>query len=84
MLVIQHPACFKVFIVREEARIKGRMTSGFALVAWPVKYGDTGVMSFIVSHAGQVYERNLGPNTDASARAMTLFDPDSSWRKVSQ
>ena len=64
-------------------RIKGRMTSGFGLVAWPVKYGDTGVMTFIVSHAGQVYEKNLGSNTDATARTMTLFDPDSSWRKVS-
>jgi hypothetical protein len=64
-------------------RIKGRMTSGFALVAWPVKYGDSGVMTFVVSHAGQVYEKNLGPNTDAAAHAMTLFNPDSSWRKVS-
>jgi hypothetical protein len=52
-------------------------------VAWPVKYGDTGVMTFTVSHAGQVYEKNLGPNTDAAARAMKVFDPDSSWRKVS-
>jgi hypothetical protein len=40
-------------------------------------------MTFIVSHGGQVYEKNLGSNTDAAARAMTLFDPDSSWRKVS-
>lgn len=62
--------------------IKSRMTSGFALVAWPVKYGDTGVMTFVVNHQGQIYEKNLGPNTDATARAMKVFDPDTSWRKV--
>jgi len=65
-----------------EYTIKGRMTSGFALVAWPVKYGDTGVMTFVVNHQGQIYEKNLGPKTDAVARAMKVFDPDTSWRKV--
>ena len=64
-------------------RIEGRMTAGFALVAWPVRYGETGVMTFVVNHEGQLYEKNLGPRTDAVARKMTLFDPDSSWRKVS-
>jgi hypothetical protein len=62
--------------------IKGRMVSGFALVAWPIRYGDTGVMSFIVSHDGVVYEKDLGSTTDAAARAMTRFNPDSSWTKV--
>lgn len=62
--------------------IKSRMTSGFALVAWPVKYGDTGVMTFVVNHQGQIYEKNLGSKTDAVARAMKVFDPDTSWRKV--
>jgi hypothetical protein len=65
-------------------RIGGRLVGGFALVAWPVKYGDSGVMSFIVSHNGVVYEKNLGPKTDATARAMKLFNPDSSWKKVNQ
>jgi hypothetical protein len=65
-----------------EYRIKGRMTAGFALVAWPAKYGDTGVMSFIVSHDGQLYEKDLGSGTEAAARAMTRFDPDASWQKV--
>lgn len=60
-----------------------RMRSGFAAIAWPAKYGDTGVMSFMVSHAGIVYEKDLGPNSDAAARAMTTFNPDSSWKKVS-
>ena len=59
-----------------------RMRGGFALVAWPVKYGETGVMSFMVNHDGVVYEKNLGAGTDAAARAMTRFDPDAGWRKV--
>jgi len=58
-----------------------RMRSGFAAIAWPVRWGDTGVMSFMVSHAGIVYEKDLGPNTDAIARAMTRFNPDPSWTK---
>jgi|APFre7841882724_1041349.scaffolds.fasta_scaffold11743_2 hypothetical protein len=62
--------------------VNGHMTEGFALVAWPAKYGETGVKTFIVSRDGQVYEKNLGPKTDANARAMTRFDPDSSWSKV--
>lgn len=63
-------------------RIKNRLVAGFALVAWPVKYGDSGVMSFIVSHDGVLYEKNLGPKTDATARAIKLFNPDSGWQKV--
>ena len=62
--------------------IGGRMRAGFALVAWPVRYGDTGVMTFMVNHAGIVYEKDLGPGTDAAARAMTRFNPDASWRKA--
>jgi len=62
--------------------IGGRMRAGFALVAWPVRYGDTGVMTFMVSHAGTVYEKDLGPSTDAVARAMTRFNPDASWHKA--
>lgn len=62
--------------------VNGHMTEGFALVAWPAKYGETGVKTFIVSSDGQVYERNLGPRTDAIAGAMTRFDPDAGWSKV--
>ena len=58
------------------------MRSGFAGIAWPVRYGDTGVMSFMVSHAGIVYEKDLGPNGESVASAMTTFNPDSSWKKV--
>jgi hypothetical protein len=62
--------------------VRGRMIGGFAAVAWPDKYGDTGVMTFIVSYDGVVYEKDLGPRTAALASAMTRFDPDSTWRKV--
>ena len=58
------------------------MTDGYALIAWPAKYDDTGVMTFIVNHDGVVYEKNLGPGTDAAARAVTAFNPDASWSKV--
>jgi Protein of unknown function (DUF2950) len=61
---------------------RGRMIGGFAVVAWPAKYGDTGVMTFMVSHDGVVYEKDLGPDTAARASAMMRFDPDSSWQKV--
>ena len=62
--------------------INGRMSAGFGLVAWPVRYDDTGVMTFVVSHAGKVFQKDLGPETDAEVSAMTLFDPDSSWEEV--
>ncbi|MFO1412459.1 MAG: DUF2950 domain-containing protein [Burkholderiales bacterium] len=62
--------------------LKGRMTNGFGLVAWPAKYGDTGVMTFIVNHDGVAYEKDLGPNGAAIAKAMTRFDPDSTWKAL--
>jgi hypothetical protein len=60
----------------------GLMTDGYALVAWPERYGDTGVMTFIVNRDGVVYEKNLGPNTAALARGITAYNPDASWAKV--
>jgi hypothetical protein len=60
----------------------GRMIGGFGVLAWPVRYGDTGVMTFIVSHDGVVYEKDLGPGTATRAGAMTRFDPDSTWQKA--
>jgi hypothetical protein len=60
----------------------GRMTGGYAFVAWPATYGDTGVMTFIVANDGVVYEKNLGVQTDSVARAMMAYNPDSSWTKV--
>jgi hypothetical protein len=58
------------------------MSRGFAVVAWPAKYGDSGVMSFMISHEGIVFEKDMGPNGAAAARAMPSFDPDSSWKEV--
>lgn len=60
----------------------GHMTEGYALVAWPAKYDDTGVMSFIVNQDGVVYQKNLGANTVKVAPAMTTFNPDATWQKV--
>lgn len=59
--------------------VDGRMTRGFALLAWPAEYGNSGVMTFMVSHHGVVYERNLGRRTDRIANEMTVFNPDSHW-----
>ncbi|MBS0519223.1 MAG: DUF2950 domain-containing protein [Proteobacteria bacterium] len=59
----------------------GRMIGGFAVIAWPVHYGETGVSTFIVSDAGVVYERDLGPDTAQRAAAITTFDPDKDWQK---
>jgi hypothetical protein len=62
--------------------VKGELTGGFALVAWPAQYDATGVMTFIVNHDGIVRERDLGPETDAVARKMTVYNPDASWRPI--
>ncbi len=62
--------------------VDGRMTGGYALVAWPATYGDTGVMTFIVNQDRVVYEKDLGPETDRLARAMTAYAPDDTWRKA--
>jgi hypothetical protein len=62
--------------------VKGKMIGGFALVAWPADYANSGVVTFIVSHSGTVYEKDLGPSTDAVVKSMTSFDPDKSWRKA--
>lgn len=62
--------------------VKGEMSGGFALVAWPAQYDATGVMTFIVNQDGIVRERDLGAQTDAIARKMTVYNPDASWRPV--
>ena len=63
--------------------VKGQMSGGFALVAWPAEYDVTGVMTFIVNQDGVVHEKDLGPETDALARKMANYNPDASGR-VSQ
>ena len=64
--------------------IKGKMIGGFALVAWPAEYGNSGVMTFIVNHAGTVYQKDLGEDTEAAAQRMKWFDPDRGWTKVEE
>jgi len=59
-----------------------RMTRGYALLAWPVQYGVTGIMSFKVNQAGVIYERDLGPQTAQAAARITLFNPDEKWKPV--
>lgn len=62
--------------------INGRMIAGFAMVAFPAEYGRTGVMSFIVSHNGKVYEKDLGKDSTAIGKAMTSFDPGAGWKEI--
>jgi hypothetical protein len=62
--------------------IKGKMIGGFAVVAWPAKYGNSGVMTFIVNQDDVVYQKNLGKNTAKIAKGMTLYDPDKTWKKA--
>ncbi len=59
--------------------INGRMIAGFALVAWPAEWGNTGVMTFIVNQQGKVFQKNLGPKTAKIAGSLTTYDPDDSW-----
>lgn len=62
--------------------VRDRMMGGFAVLAWPVRYGETGVMTFMVSNNGDVYEKDLGEKTAQRAAAITVFNPDSSWEKA--
>ena len=62
--------------------VKGNMIGGFGLVAYPAKYGVSGVMTFVVNHEGVVYEKNLGKDTAKIAQRLHLFDPDKSWNKI--
>jgi len=57
----------------------GLMTGGYALLAYPAVYGDSGIMTFIVSHDGIVYEKNLGPHTSSAVAGIGQYDPDLSW-----
>jgi hypothetical protein len=62
--------------------VDGKMTAGFAFVAYPVEYRSSGVMTFIVDESGTMYEKDLGPNTTKLAQEMTTYDPDSTWHTV--
>jgi len=58
------------------------MIGGFAAIAWPVDYGETGIMTFIVSYKGEVYQQDLGPQTAQRAALITSFNPDKGWEKA--
>jgi hypothetical protein len=62
--------------------LNGKMSRGFAFVAYPAEYRSSGVMTFIVDQSGVVYQRDLGPNTILIAKAMKEYDPDSNWQKA--
>jgi hypothetical protein len=64
--------------------INGHMLAGFALVAYPAKWGNSGVMTFIINQEGRVYQKNFGPDTDKIAAAMTEYNPDPTWQLVPQ
>jgi hypothetical protein len=62
--------------------VRGKMIGGFALVAYPAEYRNSGVMTFLVNHDGTVYQKDLGPKTAQTAERMTAYEPDPSWQKV--
>jgi hypothetical protein len=58
------------------------MIGGFGLVAWPARFGDSGIMTFIVNQDGMVYQKDLGPQTAKVAPMISRFDPDQNWQKA--
>jgi hypothetical protein len=62
--------------------VDGKMVGGFAFVAYPAEYGNTGVMTFIVNQDGVPLQKDLGKTTTEIATAMAAFDPDKSWNLV--
>ena len=64
--------------------VKGKMILGFALIAYPAEYGNSGVMTFIVNQEGVIYQKKLGKDTRRRAQAIKLFDPDKTWKKVEE
>jgi Protein of unknown function (DUF2950) len=62
--------------------VKDKMILGYALVAYPAEYGNSGIMTFVVNQEGIIFEKNLGKNTRRIADAITLYNPDKSWKKV--
>jgi hypothetical protein len=68
----------------KEYLVDGNMTGGFAFVAYPAEYGNSGIMTFIINQDGVLLQKDLGKGTAETATAMTEFDPDSSWKPVEQ
>lgn len=64
--------------------VRDKLLGGFAMVAYPANYQSTGIMTFLVNHEGQVYQKDLGEKTETAAETLTLYDPDNSWQKVEE
>ena len=62
--------------------VNGHMLAGHAMVAWPEKYGDSGVQTFICGKNGVIYQKDLGPNTAVLGASMAQFNPDASWKVI--
>jgi hypothetical protein len=62
--------------------VNGRQSGGFALLAYPAKYGTSGIMTFIVNQDGVIYQKDLGDDTEAAAKGITSFNPDKSWSEI--
>jgi hypothetical protein len=63
---------------------KGNMILGYGMLAYPTKYGSSGIMTFIVNHEGVVYQKDLGKDTAKRAKAINAYDPDRTWKKVEE
>ena len=72
----------RILLAPNPAAGSGARDSRSALIAWPAHYGVSGVHSFVVNHLGEVYARDLGPDTARIAIQLSTFDPGSTWRKV--
>ena len=66
----------------KEYLVDGHLTGGFALLAYPAEYGNSGVMSFLVNQSGIVYEADLGPETATATAAITAYNPGEGWTAV--
>jgi hypothetical protein len=64
--------------------VKGKMILGFAIIAYPAEYGNSGVMTFMVNQQGIIYQKNLGKNTKRSAESLKIFNPDKTWTKIEE
>jgi hypothetical protein len=62
--------------------INGKMTAGFALVAYPAEYRNSGVMTFIIGYQGTIFQQDLGPDTTSAAETITAYNPGKGWTKV--
>jgi hypothetical protein len=86
-----HGYIFKILTAQGESApggafsyiVNGSLIGGFAVVAYPALYRSSGVKTFMVNHEGIVYEKDLGAETEKVAAAITVYDPDNSWKKVS-